>query len=331
MNNTFLYLSGDDVHRVISGDYQMVLDAVEDAIVMLFNGTVRQPDKISQIMEEHYQNRINCMPATLTEIDTCGMKWVSVFPSNQAKGLSNVEGLSVLSEIVTGGVTCVMNSSECTSLRTAGVGAVAAKYLARKNTRTIGFIGAGDEARAHFRMIKHVFPVINKCYVSSRTDQRIAGFIEDLSAEYDNVEFVHCGNDYRAAAVDADIIVTAISSQEQVLKAAWIKTGALYIHVAGLEDEFAVAQKAQKIICDSWDCVKHRSQTITQMYRAGLLTDDDIYGDIGEIIAGQKNGRENDEEFIYFNSVGLAAEDVLLSHRIYEKARQMNVGTWLKK
>ena len=331
MHNKLLYLSGNDVHRVISGNYQMILDAVEDAIVMLLNGTAKQPDKISQILEEHYQNRINCMPATLEEVQTCGMKWVSVFPSNQAKGLSNVEGLSLISETVTGGVTCVMNSTECTSLRTAAVGALAAKYLARKNTRTVGFIGAGEEARAHFRMIKHVYPAVEKCYVSSRTSQRVESFIEELSREYSDVEFVHCGNDYRSATMDADIIVTAISSQAKVLKAEWIKTGALYIHVAGLEDEFAVAEMADKIVCDSWECVKHRTQTITQMYRAGLLTDADIYGDIGEIIVGRKNGREDDREFIYFNSVGLAAEDVLLSHRIYEKAQEMNIGTWLEK
>ena len=77
--------------------------------------------------------------------------------------------------------------------------------------------------------------------------------------------------------------------------------------------------------------VKHRAQTIVQMYQAGELTDKDIYADLVEIINGQKAGRECESEFIYFNSVGLSVEDVLLSNRIYEKALENKIGTWIKK
>ena len=304
--NRFLYLSSTEVHSVLEDDYQLVIDSVEDALKMMYRGTTIQPDKNSQIFDENYQNRINCMAATLKDVETSGMKWVSVFPENKNRGLKNVEGFVVLSEIITGRMKCVMNATELTSLRTAGVGAVAAKYLARKNSSSIGFIGAGEEAKAHFKLIYFTNRNINRCFVSSRTCNSVKKFIEELKEIYSDVTFIDCGNDYEKAVRDADIIVTAISSQEKILKANWIKTGALYIHVAGIEDEYAVAKKASKIICDNWECVKHRSQTIVQMYREGELKDSDIYADIAEIITGNRKGRESEDEFIYFNSVGLA-------------------------
>lgn len=293
-DNCFLYLSAADVHSVLKNNYQIVINSVEDSLKMMYSGTTIQPDKNSQIFDEKYQNRINCMTATLREVDTCGMKWVSVFPSNKEKGMDNVEGFAVISEIKNGKMKCVMNATELTSLRTAGVGAVAVKYLARSNSESIGFIGAGEEAKAHFKLIHYINPNINRCFVSSRTQKSVHTFIDELKIVYPNVEFVDCGNNYEIAVKDADIIITAISSQEQILKASWIKEGALYIHVAGVEDEYAVAEKASKIICDNWECVKHRSQTIVHMYRDGKLTDDDIYADIAEIITGVKKGRESD-------------------------------------
>lgn len=329
--NRFLYLSSTEVHSVLEDDYQLVIDSVEDALKMMYRGTTIQPDKNSQIFDENYQNRINCMAATLKDVETSGMKWVSVFPENKNRGLKNVEGFVVLSEIITGRMKCVMNATELTSLRTAGVGAVAAKYLARKNSSSIGFIGAGEEAKAHFKLIYFTNRNINRCFVSSRTCNSVKKFIEELKEIYSDVTFIDCGNDYEKAVRDADIIVTAISSQEKILKANWIKTGALYIHVAGIEDEYAVAKKASKIICDNWECVKHRSQTIVQMYREGELKDSDIYADIAEIITGNRKGRESEDEFIYFNSVGLAVEDILFSNRVYDKAIEAGIGQWIEK
>ena len=115
------------------------------------------------------------------------------------------------------------------------------------------------------------------------------------------------------------------------MKKKWIKEGSLYIHVAGLEDEFDVALSANKIICDSWECVKHRTQTISQMYKKGLLQDSDIYADIVDIINGRKKGRENNNEFIYFNSVGLALIDVYLANSLYELAIENDKGNWIVK
>lgn len=331
MSEKYLFLTEKDVNKVINNDYSIVIEAIEDSLIAYQNKRADQPDKISQIFDKESQNRINCMTATILDENISGMKWVSVFPTNASKGVATVEGFTLVSELDTGTIKCIINSSECTSLRTAAVGAVAAKHLARKDSESVGFIGAGEEAKAHFKLIKYCYPMIKKCYFSSRTNSRIVNLINELSSVYTDVEFINCNSNYSDAIINSDIIVTAISSQEQVLKADWIKPGALYIHVAGLEDEFAVAEKSTKIVCDSWECVKHRTQTIAQMYTKGILSDDDIYADLGEILLGDKKGREESDDLIYFNSVGLAVEDVILADRIYDKAIELGIGTWIVK
>ena len=311
-------ISTEQVKNKIDGNFDFVLNCIEEAFNKRANNNVLLPDKISQIFDVNTQERINCMPSTLMDEKICGMKWVSVFPPNTQKGIQNISGVILLSELTNGFPIALVDGTYCTAIRTAGVGGIAAKYLSKENCETIGFIGAGEQARMHFEIIKHVRPNIKKCYVSSKTDKTVLSFIETLSTKYSDVEFINCENNFKKATIDADIIVTATSSQIQILQADWIKDGALYIHVGGLEDSFDVPRKASKIVCDEWDAVKHRTQTISLMYKSGELKDEGIYANIGDIVSGSKKGRENDHEFIYFNSVGLSYIDVLLGYRIYQ-------------
>lgn len=236
----------------------------------------------------------------------------------------------ILSEIETGQTVSVMDGTYITSIRTASVGALSAYYLSRKDSKTIGFIGAGSEAKKHLEMIKVTRPKLEKCYVSSRRDGSTQKFIDEMSLKYKDITFVNCEDDYEKAVSDADIIVTATSTQKDLLKARWIKNGALYIHVGGWEDEYDVAKKAEKIVCDEWDAVKHRSQTISRMYMEGILKDEDIYANLGEVISGNKKARENDNEFIYFNSVGLAFIDIEFAKFVYDYCVENNLGTWFQ-
>lgn len=327
----FRYLSNSDIKNMIGNSYDIILDSAYKSFDVILKGEYIQPEKHSIIIEELSQNRINAMPAYIKSIDTAASKWVSVFPNNKILGIQNVESFTILSETENGKVKSIMNSSLLTSLRTAAVGALAARYLAKSSSSLIGFIGCGEEAKAHFRMIKHVIPNINKCNFSARSIESVEKTIKELKMEYSDVEFTNCGSDHQKSVSNADIIVTAISSQEAILKADWITPGTLYIHVAGLEDEFDVVRLADKIVCDSWEAVKHRTQTISQMYKLGLLADSDIYADLGEIISGNKSGRVNDKEFIYFNSVGLAIIDVILANDIYMLSLKEDAGKDIEK
>lgn len=319
-------ISQEDVATIFKGNADAIYGIIEDSFKKYLADDIIMPDKISQIFDEASQNRINCMPATLIDEKICGMKWVSVFPSNAPKGVQNVTGIMLLSELETGFPIAVIDGTLSTKMRTAAVGCTAAKYLAPSKVETIGIIGAGEEARMHFTLLKHMFPTIKECRVSSLNTEIEQGFIDKFKDIVPEVKFVTCNNDSHLCASGADIIVTAISGQSPVLKAADITKGGLYIHVGGWEDEYGVAQKANKIVCDEWEVVKHRSQTLCRMYKEGLLKDEDIHANLSELIAGTKVGRENDDEFIYFNSVGLSYIDINFANYIYEEAKKRGLG-----
>ena len=322
-----LLLTEEDVRKVYQDDLSVALRIVEESFHKRMENDVLMPDKISQIFDEATQDRINCMPATLVSDKMCGVKWISVFPGNPLEGLPNITGTIILSEIRHGFPVSILGASYLTGVRTAAIGATAAKYLSRPDAESIGFIGAGKEARQHLDMVKIARPGLKVCYVSSRRESTVESFIAEEQKKHPDLQFVPCGNDFEKATKDADIIVTATSSQLQLLKASYVKKGAFYIHVGGFEDEYAVPRKASKIVCDEWNSIKHRTQTISRMFKEGLLKDEDIYSDLGDIIAGRKAGRENDEEFIYFCSVGLPFIDVMFAKYTYEKARELKLGT----
>lgn len=319
-------ISQENVAEIFRGNTDGIYGIIEDSFKKYLNDEIIMPDKISQIFDEQTQNRINCMPATLSKEKVCGMKWVSVFPSNAPKGVQNVTGVMLISELETGFPVAFIDGTLSTKMRTAAVGCVAAKYLAPSKVETIGIIGAGEEARMHFTLLKHLFPLINECRVSSLNTQIEQGFIDKFKDIVPDVNFVTCNNDDYVCASGADIIVTAISGQCPVLKARDITKGGLYIHVGGWEDEYGVAQKADKIVCDEWEVVKHRSQTLCRMYKEGLLKDEDIYANLSELVAGIKKGRDNDDEFIYFNSVGLSYIDINFANYIYREALSRDLG-----
>lgn len=326
--NTVTILTQQDLIESGCMDFRAAANVIELAFIAFAEGKVLFPDKVSVIFDQDTQDRINCLPAAMIQDKVYGVKWVSVFPQNpHTYNVPNLSAVSILSELTTGFPIAFMSTTMCSNMRTASVGAIAAKYLAKKDSKKIGFIGAGEQAKSHFLAMKAMFPNIKECRISSRTAASENNFASQMKKFHPDVNFVCCNSNYENAVKDVDIIVTAISGQEEVLKADWVSKGTFYCHVAGLEDEPAVALKSDKIVCDRWDTVKHRTQTISQMYQKGLLTDDNIYADLDQIITSAKPGRENDNEIIYFNSVGLSFLDTALSYWMYKKAVSQNKGT----
>lgn len=314
-------LSHNDLLNAGCFDIPCALAVVEETLLQYSRNEIAFPDKISQIFDEVTQNRINCLPATLLPQKICGVKWVAVFPQNPILyNLPNLNATILLSEIETGYPIAFMDGTMCSDMRTAAVSTVAAKYLARKDSEVIGFIGSGEQAKMHFLMLKHQFPNLKQCRVASRRESSENLFVEQMSAFCPDIEFVTCKSCYEKAAKGADIVVTAISCQAPILQADWLKDGVFYSHVGGWEDAYDVPLSMQKIVCDAWNAVKHRTQTISRLYKEGKLKDENIYADLYEIVAGKKSGRVTETEKIYFNAVGLSYLDVALAYSFYKKA-----------
>lgn len=325
------YFSQEDLLGAGCLDIGMAMDAAEQAIRAFHAGDVLFPEKIVQIFNDETQERINCLPATFKRDNVCGMKWVSVFPPNPIKhGVQNLSAVIILSEIEQGFPIAFMEGTLCSNMRVGAMGALAAKHLARADSETIGFIGAGEQAKMHLIAMKTAIPSLKRCFVGAKEVSEEEEFVSQMSPILTDVEISGTGTSLEAATKDADIIVTATSAQAPLLKAAWMKTGAFYSHVGGWEDEYAVANSCDKIVCDDWETVKHRTQTLSRMFQDGELTDDSIHANLSEVILGTKVGREHAEERIYFNAVGLAYADVAIAHAMYRRAKEAGMGQDLK-
>lgn len=324
------YLSQEDLLRAGCLDLRMAMAAAEHAMVAYQSGKVLFPEKIVQIFNEDTQERINCLPATFLPEKICGVKWVSVFPPNPVKhGLQNLSAVIILSEIETGFPIAFMEGTLCSNMRVGAMGGIAAKCLSREDAEVIGFIGSGEQAKMHLIAMKTVRPSLKECRIGAKTGDEEAQFIREMSPLMPEMDFVAAGTDLQKATDGADIIVTATSAQAPLLKADWMKPGAFYSHVGGWEDEYAVARQCDKIVTDDWETVKHRTQTLSRMYRDGELADSDIHANLVDLVTGAKPGRESADERTYFNAVGLAYTDVGIAHAMYQRALEANAGSEL--
>jgi ornithine cyclodeaminase/alanine dehydrogenase-like protein (mu-crystallin family) len=322
----FTYLSQEDLLEAGCLDFRLAIRAAESALLAHRDGTVLFPEKIVQIFNQDTQERINCLPATLLAEQVCGVKWVSVFPPNVRFGLQNLTALFILSEIERGFPIAVLEGTLASNIRVGAMGALAAKHFAPADARVIGFIGSGEQAKMHLLAMKTVRPSLAECRVAARTAEEEEQFVRELAPLVPGMELVATGTDRARAMEGADILVTATSAQAPLLEAAWMRPGSFYSHVGGWEDEYAVARQCQKIVCDDWETVKHRTQTLSRMYKDGELGDGDIYGNLDEVVAGEKPGREADDERVYFNAVGLAFVDVAIALAMYRRATGAGKG-----
>ena len=325
------YFSQEDLLGAGCLDITMAMHAAENAIRAFEQGEVIFPDKIVQIFNDETQERINCLPATFRNEGICGVKWVSVFPPNPMKhGIQNLSAVIILSEIEHGFPIAFMEGTLCSNMRVGAMGALAAKYLAREDSESIAFIGTGEQAKMHLIAMKAALPSLTSCRVAARHSAEEEQFVRQMSPIVPDVTIVGANGDLEAAVSGADVVVTATSAQAPLLKAAWVKPGAFYSHVGGWEDEYEVAKQSDKIVCDDWETVKHRTQTLSRMYRDGELRDEDIHGNLADVILGKKPGRERPDERTYFNAVGLAYTDVAIAYAMYLRAKEAGMGQDLK-
>ena len=325
------YFSQEDLLAAGCLDIRMAMAAAEEALQGFDRGDVLFPEKIVQIFDDATQERINCLPATFRQDKICGMKWVSVFPPNPIKhGIQNLSAVIILSEIEHGFPIAFMEGTLCSNMRVGAMGAIAAKYLARPEARSIGLIGAGEQAKMHLLAMKTAIPSLRQCRVAAKTAEEEDEFVRQMSPIFPDLAIEATGTDLERAVREAEVIVTATSAQAPLLQADWVAPGAFYSHVGGLEDEYAVARRCNKIVCDDWDTVKHRTQTLSRMYQDGELSDDDIHANLVAIVTGERPGREHADERIYFNAVGLAYTDIAIAYAMFKRADEAGFGQDLR-
>jgi alanine dehydrogenase len=216
-------------------------------------------------------------------------------------------------------------------MRTGAAGAVGAKYFARESCSRIGIIGTGKQARGQTRFLARVRPFIKLYAYSTSPLPKREEFAREMERELEvDVKLVASAQE---AVENADVLVTATQSTKPIIEGDWIKRG-LHITCMGADDPLKVElaesalMKADKLVIDYEKALETAQLRIP--LSAGNLKADDIYGSIGEIVAGKKPGRENDDEITIFHSTGMTAQDVPLALAIYKKAREKGIGHELR-
>jgi ornithine cyclodeaminase/alanine dehydrogenase-like protein (mu-crystallin family) len=209
-------------------------------------------------------------------------------------------------------------------VRTGAASGVAAKHLARPGAASLGLIGAGWQAESQLAAIRAAVPSIERVVVSSRTRERAAGFAERHGAEV---------ADGPAEAGACDVVVTATSSRDPVLRGDWLSEGALVCAIGAnvptaRELDSQVIARAALVCCDSLEDARLESGDLIEPVAAGQLDWLEVQ-ELHSIVAGELPGRQRDDDVIVFKSNGIAPWDVALAHEVVRRARERGVGVEL--
>lgn len=302
-----------------------------DALMALAKGHVHLPLRMV-VHPPEAAGVLALMPAYVSgEHATYGVKIIGVFNGNSALGKDSHQGAVLLLSGETGEPLALMNASAITAIRTAAVSGVATRVLARAESGDLAIIGSGVQARSHLAAMTCVRS-IRRVRVVSRNPAHAQQFVKEMRAIYPfPIEAVAS---IEAAVRDADLIVTATSSTEPVLKRNWISQGA-HLNVVGASQAFArevdsATMAASSLFVDRRESTVNESGDYLFALREGVIGPDHIRAEIGEVLIGAKPGRINPDEITLFKSLGLAIEDLAAAAYVYQRAHQSNIGAWVK-
>jgi ornithine cyclodeaminase/alanine dehydrogenase-like protein (mu-crystallin family) len=299
-----LILNHHDVTSMLT--MRECIGVMEEALADLARGKVANPLR-SLMRVEGAPGFLGLMPAYRGDF---GLKEVCVFPGNPAKGLDTHLGLVILHDGETGAPKAIMDASAITAIRTAAVSAVATKLLAREDSKVLAIIGSGVQGQSHLEAIPLVRN-IREIRIFSRTKQQNARSIEE-------------------AVKGADIIVTATSAKEPILKREWISPGS-HINAVGSSIKSTRELDSETVKAASL-FVDRRESTLSESgdYLLSGVGPDHIRAEIGEILIGKAKGRASKEEVTLFKSLGLAVEDLASAQYLFAKAERDGSGTWVE-
>jgi alanine dehydrogenase len=317
-----LWLAQDEVKSVI--DMRSDMQVVESAFRQHGLGKVQMPPK-SYLYYTAYNGDLRTMPAYLEEEDITGVKIVNVHPGNPARGLPTVMALIVLISPETGAPVAIMDGTYLTDIRTGAAGGIAAKYLARKDSKVIGMVGTGNQAKTQLEALFEVFkPELVR--ITSRTKESCKQFIQEAA------NFVSCEVRYEEnieKVCDCDILVTTTPSRKPIIKAKWIKEGthinAIGADAVGKEELDPELLIRSKIVVDDIVQALHSGEVNVPLSKH-YISENDIHAQLGEVITGSKPGRTSEDEITIFDSTGLAIQDVASAHLVYERAVSKGLG-----
>jgi alanine dehydrogenase len=340
-----LILSEREVTTLLS--MERAIDLMEQALRAYSTGEVVQPVRLALETVAH-RGLLALMPAYVTLSEALGAKAVTFYPRNAERNLPTHMATILLWESATGDLLAIIDGRLITEMRTAAVSAAATKALARPEASVLALLGAGVQARSHLEALRLVRP-IREVRVWSRTLEHAKALAEEVDAANEVALRQAQGERTESAAQgertelavravptaeeavrDADLICTVTSATEPVLRGEWVSPGA-HINAVGAPrptwrelDTAAVARA--RVFVDSRAGALAESGDLLLPMQEGAITAAHIVGEIGEVFAGMVAGRTGPHEVTLFKSLGMAVEDVVTAHYVYQRAVEKGVG-----
>ena len=325
-----LFVSGADVEE-LALTTEDVLDAVTAALRAQATGGVVLEPREHLVPDPAFNGHFNLLRAYVAPLDVAGVKVVGDYVDNWKVGLPSELALLTLYDPRTGVPRAIVDATEITERRTGAMTAIGARHLARRDSRVLGHVGARGTAFSNVTMLDHLFDFDEIRVTSARAESREA-FGRALEAALDKP--VRVLDTWQDVVEGADIVVEAsrLPEPDPLLRTDWIGPGTLTVPYGTMSAvELSLTSVMDKVVVDDWgQCRRGRFGSLRAHVDAGLLTEDSLYAELGEVVVGTKPGRESDEERILFWHRGLATTDIAVGHMLYERARDGGLGTVLR-
>jgi alanine dehydrogenase len=301
-------------------------DCVEHAFRMHGLGRVYMEPK-GHIVLDRYPGEWEVMPSYIEEPEAAACKWVSIREDNARFELPTVFSILVYTHPESGFPLAICDGSHHTMMRTGSSAAVSAKWLARPDSKVLAIVGAGTVGRGALATCNEVFPW-EEVRVWSRSRETLDAFVADEQAKYEGFE-LQASTDLEEVVRGADVVVTGTHARGALVEDGWVSPGT---HIAALgadlegEQELdpAILGRARIFVDDIRQC--RSDGEINVALREGLITEDDVAGEIGKLIAGELEGRQSDDQITVFDSTGIALQDSATVPLEYERALAAGVG-----
>jgi len=301
---------------------QECIEVMEKMFRSLAQGGAAQPLR-SFMWLPGKKGLLGMMPGYDKTSGVMGIKLISVFHGNRDKGYPSHQGVVILFDADNGQPLMIFDASEITALRTAAASALATKLLAREDASLLSIIGSGEQAERHIEAIL-LIRNINRINIWSRNEKNASRLAGKISDRY-NIPVTIYRNTEEAVR-GADIICTVTSSSQPLVSGNWIKKGA-HINAVGSStpgarelDTSAVLKS--KLFTDCYESILNEAGDFLIPRNEGAITESHIQGDLGEVLAGTKKGREDKDEITLFKSLGIASEDIFSCWHVYQKINQ---------
>lgn len=319
-----LVLTAAEVERLLPmGE---CIAAMERGLAALARGEAEQP--LRMIFRPAAAPGLLALMPSYRRGGSFGLKTIGVFHGNPARGLDAHQGAVLLLSGETGELLALMNASAVTAIRTAAVSGLATRLLARPDAGDLAILGAGVQARSHLDAMACVRP-IRRVRVASRRPERARAFAESEAVRR-GFPVIACAAADEAVR-GADLVVTATSSAEPVIRREWLSDGA-HVNAIGASlpharelDSATVA--AARLFVDRRESARAEAGDYLVPLREGAIGEGHIRAELGELLTGAARGRTSPDEITVFKSLGLAVEDLFAAEAVYARARAEGAGT----